>query len=403
MGEKTKICFHINNFCNLNCKYCYQQNKGHKELDIEKAKFFLDRFFERDTNYFKNYFTNEIHGIILDFIGGEATLSITIVNEITDYFYQKCIDYGKVDWIINSDIWLETNGTTYFEPEVYRYIQKHAEKLELPITLDGNKELHDKCRLYYDGKGSYDDVERAVIHYRDTYGKMPNSKLTLSPENVSFFFDGILNFIRLGYTSVRCSCQAEDVWDEKSENEYYRQLIKIYDYIIENKINFVFSPMRDFTKKCTSSTCGIYGSMICIDYDGNIYNCFRYADVSIPNRESMKLGTVDAGITNLKTLQKLRDRVTKTIDPQCQKCTLSSSCEQCPAFNYQHAGSMTKNLKTNCRINHIEAKAFKYFQQRCNEEGFNHPMISRPNEWNEHLFECNGLKSVPYLDLQKNI
>ncbi len=394
MGEKTRLCFQVNNFCNLNCSYCYEQNKGHKQMDISSAKYFLDKIFSNDDSYFNGYFLIPIEGITLDFIGGEATLSMEVVEEITNYFYQKCIEHNKIEWIMNSDIWLETNGTTYFKPEVREFVDKHSIKLDLPITLDGNKELHDTCRRYHDGRGSYDDVEKAVIHYRDTYGKMPNSKITLSPQNVSNFYDAILNVINLGYTNIRCNCQMEDVWDDKSEDEYYRQLMKVYDYIIDKRIGFIFSPMREFENKCNMASCGVNGSMICLDYDGNIFNCFRYSDVSIKNRESMRLGTVETGITNLNVLAKLRDRMNVEIDQQCKKCSLCGSCEACPAFNYQYTGSLTKNLKTNCRITHIEAKAFKEFQNHCIEAGFNHPMLNTKNNWQDGLFKQNNLREL---------
>ena len=394
MAEKIRLCFQVNNFCNLNCSYCYQCNKGHKQMDLCKAKYFIDKFFEKDEKYFKGYFQMPIEGIILDFIGGEATLSMEIVDGVTDYFYKKCIDRGLINWIINSDIWLESNGTTYFKPEVYRFIEKHSVKLDLPITLDGNKALHDTCRKYHDGRGSYDDVEKAIKHYMANFNKVPNSKVTLSPENVSYLYDGIINFIKLGYLSVRCNCCMEDVWDDLSQDEYYHQLIKIYDYIINERSTFSFSPMRDYVNKCNTASCGLYGSMLCLDYDGNLYNCFRYSDVSIANRKPLTLGTVDAGITNTEVLNKLRSRINNAYDEQCKKCSIRSSCENCPAFNYQHTGSLTTNLKTNCRVTHLEAKAFKYFQNRCLEEGFSHPMLNSKNEWNNDLFAQNNLSDI---------
>ena len=205
MANKTRLCFQVNNFCNLNCSYCYEKNKGNTEMKIEDAKYFIDRFVEEDKSYFGDYFMDKPKEIILDFIGGESTLSMKVVEGITEYFYKKCIEKGLYDWVINSDIWLETNGTTYFRQDVKSYIEKHKEKLDLPITLDGCKELHDKCRKYYNGKGSYDDVEKAVKDYIALTGRTPNSKLTLSPENVKYFYEGIKNFIQLGWGGPQTS------------------------------------------------------------------------------------------------------------------------------------------------------------------------------------------------------
>ena len=32
--------------------------------------------------------------------------------------------------------------------------------MHIGITIDGNKELHDSCKVYRDGRGTYDDVVR---------------------------------------------------------------------------------------------------------------------------------------------------------------------------------------------------------------------------------------------------
>ena len=53
----------------------------------------------------------------------------------------------------------------YFKPEVQDFIKKYKDHLSLSITVDGHKELHDSCRIFADGTGSYDLAIAAVHHY----------------------------------------------------------------------------------------------------------------------------------------------------------------------------------------------------------------------------------------------
>jgi uncharacterized protein len=53
---------------------------------------------------------------------------------------------------------------------VQAFIKKHVNDISLSISIDGNKELHDSCRIFPDGSGSYDIAMAAVKHYREIYG-----------------------------------------------------------------------------------------------------------------------------------------------------------------------------------------------------------------------------------------
>ena len=60
---------------------------------------------------------------------------------------------------------MSSNGILYFEPEVQKFIDKHSTHLSMSISIDGNKELHDSCRVLPDGSGSYDIAMKGVKHY----------------------------------------------------------------------------------------------------------------------------------------------------------------------------------------------------------------------------------------------
>jgi len=80
---------------------------------------------------------------------------------------------------------MTSNGTLYFKENVQKFLRKWKDKLSLTISLDGNKELHDSCRKFPNGDGSYDLAEKAVKHYMKNFANGTlTDKVTLSPDNV---------------------------------------------------------------------------------------------------------------------------------------------------------------------------------------------------------------------------
>ena len=154
--EKTRtITFQITDDCNLCCSYCYQINKGHHKMPFEIAKTLIDELLHNDKlieNYVKS--KNSL-GAILEFIGGEPLLEVDLIDQIIDYFIEQCIILHH-PWIDRFRVSICSNGVLYFTPKVQEFIKKHQTHLSFSISIDGNKKLHDTCRIFPDGTGSYD-------------------------------------------------------------------------------------------------------------------------------------------------------------------------------------------------------------------------------------------------------
>ena len=376
--QALRITFQPTNRCNLNCSYCYQNNKGHDDLPFEYAKMLLDRLFANDKEYFRGFLHDDYLNIILDFIGGEATLCMDFINQTVDYFIAKCVEFNKQHWLFNCEIWLQTNGTTYFQPKVFEFIKKHNDRLELPITLDGSKQCHDACRKYHDGRGSYDDVYKAICHYINTFKKYPNTKITISPDNIDSMFDAIKAVIDLGYKQVRLTCVSEVVWKPEHDIIFREQLRKYYDYIEKNNINFTLAPYayeKVFEPGLLSGTCGCFGNMLCMDCHGLLYLCHRFTDIiDFKDKESLSIGNAHDGITEkgLKIIEMIKQSRKLTMEtPICKECKIGQACESCPAFNYEHYGKTYGIIKTNCSKTHIAYEELQNYLERTKKERAN--------------------------------
>ena len=79
-----QITFQITENCCLNCTYCYQHNKTSNKMTFDIAKNVIDQLLN---NEIQGYTTNDIGGVVLDFIGGEPLMEIELIEKIWEYFY----------------------------------------------------------------------------------------------------------------------------------------------------------------------------------------------------------------------------------------------------------------------------------------------------------------------------
>lgn len=225
------VTFVVTEQCNLNCSYCYETHKTKKRMTKEVAKKAVDMLFEESlkNDYIKEPF------IILDFIGGEPLLEIDLIDYTVEYFKFKAASLDHI-WVNNYMISITSNGTLYDNPKVQQFLNKNINRVSLNITIDGNKELHDSCRLFYDGRPSYDIVEKAVKKHVERIGGIGCTKLTLAPENITYLNDAIKNLYSLGISSINANCVFEEGWDYSHATILYEQMKELTDYIIDNDL-----------------------------------------------------------------------------------------------------------------------------------------------------------------------
>lgn len=177
-------------------------------MSFATAKEFLDLLLSGERG-FSDYISPENSpGIILEFIGGEPLLEVGLIDQAVDYFKQELAERMH-PWATKYCISICSNGVAYFEPEVQRFLQKNREHLSLSITLDGNKELHDSCRVFPDGvTGSYEIAAAAAKNWMSR-GNYMGSKITIAPENLDYLYDAVMHMVEFGYQDINANCVYE--------------------------------------------------------------------------------------------------------------------------------------------------------------------------------------------------
>ena len=369
--------FQLTDRCNLQCTYCYQINKGDHRMTLDIAKKFIDMLLDNNEYTRKYIDTVNKKAAILDFIGGEPFLEVELMDQIIDYFQEATIRKNH-PWQYNFRVSISSNGTLYFNPEVQDFIKKHANHLSLGISVDGNKKLHDSCRVFPDGSGSYDIAIAAVHHFRDVFGGYMGSKMTLAPENIQYTCEAVISLIESGYKDINLNCVFEKGWTTEHATILYYQLKELADYILDNNLQDELSvSIFDQNMFCPKSLddeqnwCGGNGQMIAVDYKGDIFPCVRYMESSLgPDVPPLIIGNVEDGIATtalcqacIKNLQSV-NRLTQSTE-ECLNCSIAEGCAWCQAYNYQDSGGDINHRATYiCIMHKARALANSYYYNR---------------------------------------
>ena len=369
------LTFQVTDDCNLCCSYCYQQNKHHHIMTFDVAKKFIDYIFDNRTNEDSPFTDKKVKGYILEFIGGEPLLAIDLIDQISTYFEHKVEELPKDHlWKYFHMYNICSNGVLYFTPKVQKYIKKFDTLISFNVTLDGCKELHDKCRLFPDGSGSYDLAMAAALDLQKRGFK--NTKITFSPDNINYVFKGITNIIELGFTDIYANCVFEDVWhDQNKIKEYYKELKKVADWLKEKNLNDkiffrIFAsgnylPLKE--EELDRQWCGTTSCMYALDYKGDIYSCLRFMESSLGNDvPPLILGNVNRGIATLpqekKVLKDFENYTKRNIsEEKCLKCPIESGCAWCAGCSYQLCGDLCHRTTTICECHKAEYLATLYY------------------------------------------
>ena len=340
---ETESHTYIANNCSVhNCTYCYQIHKGKRSMSFETAKKYIDLIISGDKG-FSDYINPQTSpGIIIEFIGGEPFLEIDLIDKICDYFTSQLIE-KQHPWATKYMFSICSNGVSYFDERVQRFLRKWNGHISFSVTIDGNKELHDSCRVFPDGSPSYDLAVAAAKDWMSR-GYQMGSKITIAPGNVTFFYDAIKHMIELGYTEINANCVYEKGWESKHAIVLYEEMKKVSDYFLEHNLDFdheyycslfnanMFHPKDEDDLQ---NWCGGNGVMLSCDPDGYLFPCIRYMESSLgSDQEPYSIGHVDIGICQtecdkcrVECLKKINRRTQST--DECFNCPIAEGCSWC--------------------------------------------------------------------------
>lgn len=369
-GKTIKdVTLQVTEDCNLRCSYCYQTNKTHARMSKETALAFIDQLLEDKIPYCNR---ENASGLTLEFLGGEPFLEMELIDTVTRHVLRRVIEL-KHPWRNFIRFSFTSNGTLYRTEAVQRYLREFRPLISLSISVDGDKALHDRCRVFPDGSGSYELAIDAAKDWAKLSGQTLSTKMTLAPANIANTSKAIINLVENGYRLIHVNCVYEEGWTLGHAQILYREMKRLSDWMFENEAwdkayirlfaQDEFVPLEAGGED-DKNWCGGTGDMLALDYTGAVYPCVRYMPSSLGDAvEPLQIGRVgENGFTRTPQEAKCVDclkcitRKTQSTT-ECYECPIAKGCGWCSAYNYQVFGTPDKRATYICWMHKARALA----------------------------------------------
>ena len=339
------LCLHVAHTCNLNCEYCfasqgkYQGERALMSFEVGKQAF---DFLIANSGTRRN--------LEVDFFGGEPLMNWDVVKQLVAYARSVEKEHNK-----NFRFTFTTNGML-IDDDVIDFVNKEMHNVVL--SLDGRKEVHDRFRKDYAGKGSYDNIVprfQKLVEKRG--GKDYYVRGTFTHNNVDFVND-ILHMADLGFTElsmepVVCppgdpyALTAEDLEIVKEQYEILaKEMLKrkkegrpftFYHYMLDLKNG------PCIYKRITG--CGSGTEYMAVTPWGELFPCHQFV-----GDEKYSLGNIWDGVTNTKVQDGFRN-LSAYARPECNDCWAKLYCSGgCAANSYHASGSISGIYEYGCDL-----------------------------------------------------
>lgn len=335
-------------YCNFACSYCsvaHIDQLGHERMISLRSRFPWP-IAKRATDVFLNLAREHGHRLIrIRFFGGEALLDWKTYREVIGYVKGQAHRPEVV-------FYLNTNGSL-ITPEIAAFLKTHD--VRTIVSLDGIEEVHDRFRIYPNGKGTYRSVRAGLELLREA-GVEIHINITLNWANIDHLREtidlckevgghdvGVEDLCFIDCTSTAFAVEVErqtaaiiDAW------HYGRQVG------IPVRGSWTgFRSLPDYTGPV--NYCAGNGEEICVDREGKVFPCF-----GIP----VSIGTID----QLKecfvhpTYQAMALRITSNIT-DCRGCEIEGPCGGgCAADAFAATHNVTGIAREKCDMRRMIAR-----------------------------------------------
>ena len=344
-GVVKALCLHVAHTCNLNCAYCFaSQGKYHGEravMPFEVGKQALD-FLIANSGTRRN--------LEVDFFGGEPLMNFQVVKDLVAYARSIEKEHNK-----NFRFTLTTNGLL-IDDDVIDFANR--EMSNVVLSLDGRKEIHDRYRVDYAGKGSW---ERIVPKFQKLVaargGKNYYMRGTFTHANPDFLKD-IQQMLDLGFTElsmepVVCAPGDPSALTEEDFPVVCRQYEQLAELMLrrdrEGKPFTFYHYMLDLSGgPCIYkriSGCGSGTEYMAVTPWGDLYPCHQFV-----GDEKFRLGNIRDGVTNTERRAEFA-ACNVYAHPECRDCWARLYCSGgCAANAYHATGAITGIYEYGCRL-----------------------------------------------------
>ena len=347
-GKRTDIkalCLHICHDCNLKCKYCFASegtyNTDRDYMSEEVAKKAIDFLVSHSGNR---------RSLEVDFFGGEPLLNLDVVK--------SCVNYAReIEKTTDKEFnFTMTTNCVLLDEEICEYLNK--EMVNVVLSIDGRKCVHDYTRITSNGTGSYEAVLEGARLMRKIRGdKQYYVRGTFTHNNLDFSKD-VESLSDMGFDQISVEpVVLDDEHPLALKKEDYPAIIKEYDKLAnlylnrkgtDKAFNF-FHFMIDLkhgpclNKRLTG--CGAGAEYLAVSPVGDVYPCHQFV-----GETDYRMGSVLDGTFN-RDIQNTFAGIDVTKKPECKDCFAKYYCSGgCIAASHHYMGDLKKPYDRSCEL-----------------------------------------------------
>lgn len=358
------LCLMVAQECNMRCAYCFagEGNYGGAGLMTEETAFKAIEFLL--------VHSGPTRSVEVDFFGGEPLLNFPVVRAVVNYGTERAKAQGK-----EISFTLTTNALLLDE-EKTRFLLDRG--VNVVLSLDGRREVHDRFRRFPDGSGSYDRVLANARWFFLEWAAAPRSSYcyvrgTFTRENLDFTRD-FRHLADLGFTAVSLepvvalseeahAIRAADLAAAAAE---YERLVEAYlDLRRQGRpvsfFHFELDPAGGpcLTKRLTG--CGAGFAYVAVGVDGRLYPCHQFVGM-----DRFCIGDIDNGMRRTDIVDSFRRA--HVYNKPCASCWARFLCGGgCHAAAQMVNGDLLRPYEVGCALMRKRLECALYV--RANEPG----------------------------------
>lgn len=292
--------------CNFRCVYCYEKSSiMPKYMDKVTA--------DNIVSYVSNR-VKDIKALSITWYGGEPLLSMDIIKYISENIIKLC-DENNIDFKAS----IVTNGYLLNKENLETLIGCNVKRIQ--VTIDGNKEIHDKRRFLKGGTPTFDVIVNNLKLVKN-YDINVNLRINVDKGNIDEVEEitKIIESINenknircyLGMVNSIDGCYKEEKCFSTEEFSYKNLEFQIKRH---KDISYMYPNIRSLA--CGAE--GIYS--LVIGADGEVYKCWE--DIG---KEEFSLGNINNEINfyNKNNLNFLSNNPVR--DKSCSQCKVLPIC-----------------------------------------------------------------------------
>lgn len=339
----NSIALFVTQACNLRCVYCYEDKTGAR-MEEATALQAIDWLIEQSGN---------VKNLYISFFGGEPFLNLPLMKKTAAYAREKAAVIGK------RVIFLTTTNATLLDEEAISFVVDYD--VDVIVSMDGPREIHDAQRPFPDGSGSFDVV---FPRAKSLVEKKPDTRVhaVVVDHDHTERIKSSLN--DLGFRDITLLPASASLFEEKKsprnldglivalerEADEWAELITARDAdalkALRSRAQLAIPLLALLNNKKQRYACGAGVNYVAVSCAGDLFLCHRFVGLS-----DYKLGTVFTGTLDRKGFEE----TSLTRSPLCSGCFARHYCAGwCKHDNVGATGSAWEPSPEICALKRCE-------------------------------------------------